>query len=157
MPMPAPRPHRALLWIAVFKLVKATLLLIVAAVALRLVAPERLESFVAYLRQFPLAQGFRPLEHVIDRIGDLSPHNLEFGAGLACAYAVLYLIEGTGLWLQKRWAEYLTTIMTASLIPFELYEVARGVSICKALALAINIAIVIYLIYVLRTDRARHA
>ena len=154
MPMPAHRSHRALLWIAVFKLVKAALLLTVAAMALRLIAPDRLETFVGYLHHFSVAQGFRPLSHLIDRIGDLSPHKLEFAAGLACAYAVLYLVEGTGLWLQKRWAEYLTTIMTASLIPFELYELVRGVTVGKGLALAINVAILIYLIYVLRVDRA---
>jgi len=83
----------------------------------------------------------------------LSRHSLELAAGLACAYAALYATEGVGLWLQKRWAEYLTTIATASLIPFELWELAHGVSAVKAAALAINVAILVYLIYVLRTDR----
>jgi uncharacterized membrane protein (DUF2068 family) len=55
--------------------------------------------------------------------------------------------------MQKRWAEYLTTVATASLIPFEIWELTRGLSLLKAAALAVNIAIVIYLIYVLRADR----
>ena len=151
--MPA-HSHRALLWIAAFKLVKATLLLIVAAAALRLLKPGMLETFVQYLHHFPIAQGFRPVKNLVDKVADLSPHNLELVAGLALAYASLYVVEGVGLWMRKRWAEYLTTIMTASMIPFEIYELSHGVSIGKVIAIAINVAIVIYLIYVLRADRS---
>ena len=150
----AARSHRALLWIAVFKIVKCVLLLIAAAGALELLKPGELDGFVDYLINLPLAQGFRPLDHLIHWLGGLSRHNLELAAGLACAYAALYATEGIGLWLQKRWAEYLTTIATASLIPFELWELTRGASVAKAAALAINVAIVIYLVYVLRADRS---
>jgi len=152
--MPA-HSHRALRWIAAFKLVKAALLLTVAAAALRLLKPGMLELFVQYLHHFPLAQGYRPVSHLVDKVADLSPHKLEVVAGLAAAYAVLYLVEGTGLWLRKRWAEYFTTIVTASLIPFEVYELFLGVSIGKVAAVAINVLIVIYLIYVLRADRGK--
>jgi hypothetical protein len=40
-------------------------------------------------------------------------------------YAGLLLTEGLGLLLRKRWAEYLTIITTAGLIPIELYEMSR--------------------------------
>ena len=41
-------------------------------------------------------------------------------AGIAIlAYAALEGIEAFGLWWQKRWAEYLTLIVTASLLPLE--------------------------------------
>ena len=83
----------------------------------------------------------------------MKTRNASRTTSLACAYAALYATEGVGLWLQKRWAEYLTTIATASLIPFEIWELTRGASATKVAALAINIAIVIYLIWVLRTDR----
>jgi len=149
------KSHRALQWIAAFKLLKAALLLIVAAAALRLLKPGMLELFVQYLHHFPLAQGYRPVSHLVDQVADLSPHNLKFVAGLAVAYAVLYLVEGIGLWMRKRWAEYFTTIVTASLIPFEVYELFRGVSIGKVAAVAINVAIVVYLICVLRADRGK--
>jgi uncharacterized membrane protein (DUF2068 family) len=145
--------HRALGWIAVFKMVKAAALLVVAAGALRLVRPDALDGFVEYLDHLPLAAGFKPIDRFIHWVGDLSPHNLELIAVLACAYAALYSVEGIGLWLHKRWAEYLTTIATASLIPFELWELAHGMSATKFAALAINVAIVLYLIYVLRADK----
>jgi uncharacterized membrane protein (DUF2068 family) len=66
------------------------------------------------------------------------------------AYAVVEGIEAVGLWLMKRWAEYLTFIVTASLLPFEVYELTVKVSPFKVIALIINIAIVVYLLFAKR-------
>ena len=148
--------HRALAWIAVFKLFKATALLALAAAALHLLVPGALDRQVDRLRELPLASGSRPVVHFIDWLTAATPHNIELIAALACAYALLYATEGVGLWLQKRWAEYLTTLATASLIPFEIWELMRGASGFEVAALAINIAIVIYLCYVIRSDRRQH-
>jgi uncharacterized membrane protein (DUF2068 family) len=150
---PKPPRHPALAWIAIFKLGKAVALLILAAAMLRLLKPGALDHLVGRLAEFPLAAGWQPMMRVIDWLMDLSPHKIMLAGGLACGYALLYAIEGVGLWLQKRWAEYLTTVATASLIPFELWELTRGLSAPKFAALAINIAIVIYLIRILRADR----
>jgi len=68
-------------------------------------------------------------------------------------YAAVFLVEGTGLLLRKRWAEYLTTIVTASFVPFELYEMAHTPSVLKAAGIALNVAIVVYLIVRLRQKR----
>ncbi|HET9684154.1 MAG TPA: DUF2127 domain-containing protein, partial [Gemmatimonadaceae bacterium] len=71
--------------------------------------------------------------------------------GLASiCYGVLFAVEGTGLWLEKRWAEYLTIVATGSLIPFELYELVRSHTVVRVLALVLNVAGVIYLVYRLR-------
>jgi uncharacterized membrane protein (DUF2068 family) len=69
-------------------------------------------------------------------------------------YAGLFLAEGTGLWLRKRWGEWLTVIITSSLVPIELYEVYRHSSYVKLGVLALNVAIVIYLIYHIRSQRS---
>jgi uncharacterized membrane protein (DUF2068 family) len=144
--------HAALAWIAVFKLCKCVALLIVAAELLHLLQPGALDRLVGRLAELPLA-GWRPMVHAIDWLTDLSPHKILLAGVAACIYALLYAVEGIGLWMQKRWAEYLTTVATASLIPFEIWELSRGVSTLKVAALAVNIAIVIYLIYVIRSDR----
>ena len=65
-------------------------------------------------------------------------------------YAGLFLVEGAGLAMQKRWAEYFTIITTSSLLPIEIYELARHVSIGRSLALLVNLAVVAYLIFELR-------
>jgi uncharacterized membrane protein (DUF2068 family) len=51
-----------------------------------------------------------------------------------------------GLWLNKRWAEYLTFIATTALVPFEVYELTNSISAFKIIALVINLAVVIYLL-----------
>jgi uncharacterized membrane protein (DUF2068 family) len=152
----APR-HPALAWIAAFKLGKSVALLIVAGEMLHLLQPGALDRLVGWLAELPLAAGWHPMVRAIDWLMDLSPHNIMLAAALACVYATLYAIEGIGLWMQKRWAEYLTTIATASLIPFEIWELTRGFSALKGAALAVNVAIVIYLFHVLRADRKPHA
>jgi uncharacterized membrane protein (DUF2068 family) len=65
-------------------------------------------------------------------------------------YAGVFLVEGMGLAMQKRWAEYFTIVTTSSLLPIEIYELARRVSVGRCLALAINLAVVAYLIFELK-------
>jgi len=62
------------------------------------------------------------------------------------AYAALEGVEAVGLWLGKRWAEYLTFIATTVLLPLEIYELSQTVTPFKIVALLINIAVVVYLL-----------
>jgi uncharacterized membrane protein (DUF2068 family) len=87
---------------------------------------------------------------VITRIGALDHNQLTLiGAG-AMAYGLLEMVEGVGLWLRKRWAEWLTVIATSLLVPFEIYELIHRPSLLKATGLTVNILIVIYLVRVVR-------
>jgi uncharacterized membrane protein (DUF2068 family) len=63
----------------------------------------------------------------------------------AFAYAILMGSEGASLYLSKRWARWFTIIATSSLIPIELYEIARAVHPIRVLVLLANLAIVVYL------------
>jgi len=67
------------------------------------------------------------------------------GVAVSCYTAVL-VAEAVGLWRARRWAEYLTLVETGILVPFELYELAGGISALKVLSLVINLAIVLYLL-----------
>jgi uncharacterized membrane protein (DUF2068 family) len=68
-------------------------------------------------------------------------------------YAGLHTVEGIGLILGYHWAEYLVIVATGSLIPFEIYEIARKPTLVRVTLFVVNVAIVIYLIYILRKDR----
>lgn len=78
-------------------------------------------------------------------------------------YAALNLIEAVGLWRARRWAEYLTFFELALLLPVEVYELTVHVTTLKALTLALNLAIVLYLLIAKRLfgirggGRAEHA
>jgi uncharacterized membrane protein (DUF2068 family) len=65
-------------------------------------------------------------------------------------YALLEGIEAVGLWMRKRWAEYLTFIATTILLVPEVYELTKSASALKLLTLLINVAIVAYLLYAKR-------
>jgi uncharacterized membrane protein (DUF2068 family) len=61
-------------------------------------------------------------------------------------YGLLEGVEGVGLWLAKRWAEYLTAVATAAFLPIEVHELLRTVTITKVAAFVINVAAVVYLV-----------
>ena len=68
-------------------------------------------------------------------------------------YAALVSTEGVGLALRKKWAEYFTIFVTASLIPLEIYELAEKFSFIKIGVIAINAAVVVYLALGLRAEK----
>jgi uncharacterized membrane protein (DUF2068 family) len=61
-------------------------------------------------------------------------------------YALLEGVEAVGLWLQKRWAEYLTLIATAVFLPLEVYEMSHHLTPFKVIAFIVNLAVVLYLL-----------
>ncbi len=69
---------------------------------------------------------------------------LLIGLGLA-AYCAVLLLEMIGLWWGRRWAEYLTFVEAAVLVPFEIYELTNGVTALKVIGLVLNVAILLYL------------
>jgi len=79
-----------------------------------------------------------------------NPEHLDELGVVALAYAALEATEMVGLWLAKRWAEYLTFVATAILLPLEVYELTEKLSIFKIVIFVINLAIVIYLVFAKR-------
>jgi uncharacterized membrane protein (DUF2068 family) len=71
----------------------------------------------------------------------------------AFAYAAFRLIEAYGLWKERTWAEWLAVISGGLYIPLEIYELIQKVTTLRFTLLALNIAIVFFLIYTLRMRR----
>ena len=61
-------------------------------------------------------------------------------------YGALQLVGGIGLWSLRRWGEYVAVVGTTLFIPFEAYEIAEKVTVLRTLALAVNVAAVLYLL-----------
>ena len=146
---------RALALIAVFKLVKSTLLVVLALLLFRLRQPEAGARFAAWLAALPIASGHELVGRAVRELAGLDAHTMILFAVIALAYATLYLVEGYGLWRNTRWAEYLTIVATSLLVPLELWEVLVHFSATKLLALVVNLAIVAYLVHLLRSEHAR--
>ena len=141
---------RVLRLIAVFKFLKALLLVAVSMGALNLLDPTVAARAQEWLRALATSSDRRVVQDLLQLVSRLSPERLEaLGVG-AFLYAGLFTTEGVGLWLGKRWAEYLTVIATGSFVPFEIYELARRPGPARLAALVLNLAVVVYLIYHLR-------
>ena len=141
-----PVEDRFLRAVAVFKFVKATLLLVTAWGLLKFVNPEfeaRVDFWIESLRS---GFGQYLMREAVDKINRLSPVRLHLLSFASVVYAVLFLVEGYGLWRGRRWAEYLTVVVTSLLIPVEIYEVLTRGRLAAVAVLILNVLIVVYLV-----------
>jgi uncharacterized membrane protein (DUF2068 family) len=139
--------------IAVYKLGKVLLMLAATYGALRL----RDASFVAKLYSWAstLPSGLEQdsVLNLLVWFSGFSPARVHALGFVTLAYAAVFAVEGVGLWLHRRWAEWLTTVVTASLIPLEVWELFHHATLGKAVVLILNVAIVAYLASRLRAGR----
>jgi uncharacterized membrane protein (DUF2068 family) len=88
--------------------------------------------------------------HEIERAFSTGSGTLRLVGAVFVAYSLVEGIEAYGLWYQHRWAEYLTFLVTASLLPLEAYELAQKLSALKIITIVINLAVVVYLLWAKR-------
>jgi uncharacterized membrane protein (DUF2068 family) len=82
----------------------------------------------------------------LQKVSNLESSTVTKLIALMVAYGLLEGVEGWGLWKEKRWAEYLTVVATAGLIPFEIHELTKEVTVFRVGALVLNIAVIIFLV-----------
>jgi uncharacterized membrane protein (DUF2068 family) len=151
-PSPAPKPRFGVLrTIALYKLVKVVLLLGVAYGELRLRDASLAAKLLSWAQARPYGLEHRIVTQLLEWFSGLSVTRIHAMQLVTLAYAAVFAVEGVGLWLQKRWAEWLTVIITASLIPLEAWEIFYRPTVGKALILIANAAVVAYLVWHVRT------
>jgi uncharacterized membrane protein (DUF2068 family) len=92
-------------------------------------------------------------DRMISKLSSLDERTLEEIAAGSFIYSALLLVEGIGLCRRKRWAEFLTVGITASLLPFEFYELFHRLNTAGVAITLLNVAILWYLIVQLMHDR----
>jgi uncharacterized membrane protein (DUF2068 family) len=90
------------------------------------------------------------LSHELYNAFTTSSSHLHLLGVVLLAYGGIEGVEAVGLWYQQRWAEYLTFLVTTSLLPIEVYEIANHPTPFKILALLVNLAVVVYLLHAKR-------
>src|SRR5688572_4645255 len=148
--MTARAHHTGLAVIAVFKVVKGLLLLLIGLGLLKLVHAEIATLFSLLIEALHLNADSRIIHALVLKVDALQPHSVLVAALVSLGYAGMLLLEGVGLWLERSWAAYLTVISTSLLLPFELYEVIDRVSMIRVGVLVLNLVIVLYLLIQLR-------
>lgn len=167
---PASAPNRrALRAIALFKFGKALACLVLAATMFGLLGEDarngalesltRLATSLARATEFSGVRGWigGVLESTVRLLllwlGNVTPTRLQIAGFVALSYASVLGVEGTGLWLAKTWAEWFSVVVTASLIPFEVWEVAHRFTPVRVGVLVLNVAVVWYLVRTLQAKR----
>lgn len=136
--------------IAAFKLLKGFVLLAVAIGALHLLHRDVAAVADHWINAFQVDPHNRFILWLLAKLPMVDDRKLKELSVGTFIYSAVFLTEGVGLALHKRWAEYFTIITTSSFLPLEVYEIIRHATIAKGLALVINIAVVIYLVRELR-------
>ena len=139
-----------LMLIAAFKLLKAVALLALGFGALHYLHRDLAGEIAHWVDQLRVDPHNHYLLWLMEKVANVDEKKLRALSVGTFSYAALFLCEGIGLSLRKRWAEYLTIVSTASLLPVELYEIFIGPSVVKVGVLVVNVAIVVYLVRELR-------
>jgi len=142
-----PRHHdRWLILIAAFKLSQALLFVAIGVGALRLLhkdVGDLLARLADHLRFNPES---RFVNFILDRASIIDDRLLRRIGEVVFIYASLDLVEGIGLYLEKAWAEYLTLAITASFLPWEIFEVFRKLTLPRTGLLVVNALVFLYLL-----------
>ena len=148
-----PVHDRGLLLIGIFKMVKAAFFVGVGFGAMHLIQKNLGDEVLLLVRALKRDPEGRLVQLLLEKVDKVDAHRLrEIGFG-SFAYAGLALTEGTGLLLQKPWAEYLTLLLTVSFLPWELFELARQPSWLRLGVLMTNLAVLGYLIWLLQRKK----
>jgi uncharacterized membrane protein (DUF2068 family) len=142
----------ALRLIALFKLLKGLLLVGAGFGALRLIHADVSALVTSWADRLNIDPQNRYLGAILSRLLSADARTfVVIGTG-SFVYAAVLLTEAAGLWFQRRWAEYFTIIVTSSFIPLEIYEAWKRFSVSRLVIIAVNVAIVAYLVHRLRAD-----
>ena len=155
----APHKHhdRGLLAIGLFKLGKAILFFALGVGAIHLLHKDLGDEILRLAAALKFDPESKFVTVLLDKVDLIDTHRLKQISLATFAYSALALTEGIGLVLEKVWAEYLTLILTMSFLPWECYELARHPNWFRLSLLLINLAVLWYLVWLLRKKRVPEA
>jgi len=146
-------PDRGMLrLIATLKFLKVALLIATGVGIFKLLHKDLTSALEHWITMLGLNPGNQFVQAALSKAANLTPHKVKLLGVGSFIYAGLFLTEGVGLWMARSWGEWLTVIITSSLVPLEIYEIVRHLSVIKILVLITNLAIVAYLVYRIRKD-----
>jgi uncharacterized membrane protein (DUF2068 family) len=138
------KKHIGLEVIAFFKLFKALLLFGLSWGLFGLIHAD-LDRVARDLSQALRISSENEFVHKLqEQFVSLSPTFLHHAAVGALVYSILLFVEGTGLWFELKWAEYMVIINSGVFIPAEIVEIVHHPSWGPIVLLLVNLAIVGY-------------
>ena len=147
------RQRRVLRAVAGFELFKGIFVLLMGICALALVHKDVWLYAESLLAVFHINTDRHSAQLFLTFADSVTDARLWAAARIAFAYAVLRFTEGYGLWQGRTWAEWVAFVSGTLLLPLEVRELFRGVTAIRCLLLAGNVALVLYMLYVIMSNR----
>jgi uncharacterized membrane protein (DUF2068 family) len=148
------RHNRWLILIAAFKLAQALLFIALGVGAFRLLHKDVGDVITRLIEHLRFNPESRLVNFILDKAQLVDDRILRRIGAVVFIYAGLDLVEGIGLYLEKAWAEYFTLAITASFLPWEIFEIFRRLTWIRAGLLILNALVLFYLLKLV-IERAR--
>ncbi|HQZ97770.1 MAG TPA: DUF2127 domain-containing protein [Pyrinomonadaceae bacterium] len=133
-------------FISVMKVVKGAILVAIGIKLLTLLGRDVEAWATDFVTRHGIDIANKYVQSALDKLSGVGNTQLMQMSGVAFGYSCLLFTEGIGLWIQKRWAEYLTAIATSLFIPIEIYEIYEKFTWVRVALLVLNVFIVWYLV-----------
>lgn len=143
-----------LVLIALFKFAQALLFVAIGVGALKLLHRDVADDLYNLADRLHFNPEWRVIEFLLDKASLINDPLLRRIGLAAFCYAGLGTAEGVGLYLEKAWGELMTLIITASFLPWEIFEIIRRITWPRVGLLTINVLVFMYLLKLV-TERAR--
>ena len=145
--------NRWLVLIAAYKFLLGLMFVAVGVGALRLLHKDidDVISQIGDMLRFNPESRF--VNFLYDRASLINDPLLRRIGALAFSYAGLSFAEGIGLYLEKAWGEFLTLAITASFLPWEIFEIFHRLTWVRVGLLVVNVLVFIYLMKIVASRR----
>jgi uncharacterized membrane protein (DUF2068 family) len=141
--------------VASFEFLKGILVLLIGLSALLLLHENAWVIAESLLALFHISTDRHSAQLFLDFADRLTDARLWTAAQLAFAYSALRFAEAYGLWKQRTWAEWVAFVSGTLLLPVEIRGLARGITVLRSAVFLGNLAIVVYMLFLLRAGRQR--
>jgi uncharacterized membrane protein (DUF2068 family) len=146
--------HRWLEFIGALKLVWGAFFVAVGFGLLRMLHHDLYLFALQMVAALHLDPDRQAIAMLLDKVTLLNDHRLKQLSAVVFIYAGLDFVEGIGLMLEKRWAEYFTLILTVALLPLEAFKLIRHPNHWTLVLLLVNSLIAIYLVWLVLPKRS---
>ncbi len=142
--------------VATFEMAKGLVVLLAAFGVLFLVGRDPWDIADGLLHLLHISPDHHFAQVFLDWADTLTDSKLWWVAAVAVAYSLLRFTEAYGLWHERAWAEWIALISGAIYLPFEIYKLLHRQSFFHISVLTINLAIVLYMAYLLKSGKSLH-
>jgi uncharacterized membrane protein (DUF2068 family) len=146
---------QALRAVASFELTKGLIVLLAAAGVLSAVGHDPWDRADGMLRLLHISPDHHFAQIFLDWADTLTDAKLWAIAAVAGVYSILRFVEAYGLWYARTWAEWIALISGSLYLPFEIYKLIHRASLFHISVFVINLVIVLYMAYLLKTGKGR--